>query len=87
MIRIACSIAVETWWKPYALLPLGAHAEATSIVKKEHGTVVKTSRVSRTFVAGARSPIIKTSRRSIVRVVPSAGQIAGLHQTQDELGS
>ncbi|NML45558.1 D-alanyl-D-alanine endopeptidase [Ramlibacter sp. G-1-2-2] len=86
MNRFVHSIAVSLL--ALSLVPLGANAE-THIVKKKHGEVAKSSRVSKTFVAGARgNTVVKASRRSVVRLapaVPSYGQLAGLHQTSDDL--
>jgi D-alanyl-D-alanine endopeptidase (penicillin-binding protein 7) len=72
------------------LLPAQAYAgDGKRVAKKVHATsVVKRARVSRSFVAGAKAPVAKASRRSVVRVAPpkpSFGQLAGLHSTQDDL--
>jgi D-alanyl-D-alanine endopeptidase (penicillin-binding protein 7) len=72
-----------------ALAPImGAHAADKRIAKKPHASVVKQARVSKTFVAGSRTTLMRASRRSVVRLAPpkpSFGQLAGLHSTQDEL--
>jgi len=69
-----------------AMVPAGAEAVATkSVAKKESGTVVKRTRVTRTYVSGRPQYV---ARRSVVRLAPakpSYGQLAGLHSTQDEL--
>ena len=71
-----------------ALAPIMGAQAAESVVKKPHATVYKQARVSKTFVAGSRSSVMKASRRSVVRLAPpkpSFGQLAGLHSTQDDL--
>jgi D-alanyl-D-alanine endopeptidase (penicillin-binding protein 7) len=85
--RVVHTVAVSLL--ALALAPfVGAHASEKQVVKKPRATVVKQARVSKTFVAGARQPVLKASRRSVVRLAPpkpSFGQLAGLHTTQDEL--
>ena len=88
MNRFASTLAVSLL--ALVLLPVQAHAgDGKRVAKKAHATsVVKRARVSRTYVAGAKGPVVKTSRRSVVRVAPpkpSFGQLAGLHSTQDDL--
>jgi D-alanyl-D-alanine endopeptidase (penicillin-binding protein 7) len=69
-----------------ALAPAGVQAaQAKRVVKKEaHASVVKRPRVSKTYAVGRTS----ARQRSLVRLAParpSFGQLAGLHQTQDDL--
>jgi D-alanyl-D-alanine endopeptidase (penicillin-binding protein 7) len=63
-------------------------ADAGQGKKESPQSVVKRQRVSKTFVAGKTTPIVKQSRRSVVRLAPprpSYGQLAGLHGTEDNL--
>ncbi|MDB5861175.1 MAG: D-alanyl-D-alanine endopeptidase [Ramlibacter sp.] len=89
MNRVVHTVAVSLL--AFALVPLmGAHAADMRVAKKPHGSVVKQARVSKSFVAGARSQVMKAGRRSVVRLAavppkPSFGQLAGLHTTTDEL--
>ena len=54
----------------------------TAVVKKSHGVVVISKRkVSRTFVAGKRTSVIRVAAPPR----PSFGQLAGLHGMQDQL--
>lgn len=71
-----------------ALAPGMAQAAgpAKGVKKEARTTVVKKARVGKTYTAARRSSVT-TRHRSVVRVPakPSFGQLAGLHQTQDEL--
>jgi D-alanyl-D-alanine endopeptidase (penicillin-binding protein 7) len=71
-----------------SLAPAAVEAAPHSkhVVKKAHGaTIVKRARVTRSYAAGGRG-VIKANRRAIVRAAPaSAGQLAGLHSTEDDL--
>jgi serine-type D-Ala-D-Ala endopeptidase (penicillin-binding protein 7) len=71
-----------------ALAPAGVQAaQAKRVVEKDAETsVVKRSRVSKTYTVGKQQMVAKQSR-SVVRLPakPSFGQMAGLHSTEDEL--
>ena len=80
MIRLVPAIALS--FLALALAPVSAEAGPAKrvVTKKAGATVVKRARVGKSFVA--KRP------RSVVRVAPprpSFGQLAGLHETQDEL--
>jgi D-alanyl-D-alanine endopeptidase (penicillin-binding protein 7) len=68
-----------------ALAPVHAQGSSTRSIKKQSASATKPARVSKTF--SARKPV----QRSVVRLAPAApprpsfGQLAGLHDTQDEL--
>ncbi|HSV82275.1 MAG TPA: serine hydrolase [Ramlibacter sp.] len=77
-----------------ALAPLGADAaQAKRVAKKEsRPAIVKTARVSKSFVAGKQGSqprlVAKSVRRPVEQVEPprqSFGQLAGLHSAHDEL--
>ena len=86
MNRVVHTIALSVL--ALALAP-AAEAEAAQgkrVSKKETSSVVKRARVSKTYAAG--KPGIVARQRSVVRLAPakpSFGQMAGLHDTQDEL--
>lgn len=86
MNRVVHTIALSVL--ALALAP-AAEAEAAQgkrVSKKEATSVVKRARVSKTYAAG--KPGIVARQRSVVRLAPpkpSFGQMAGLHDTQDEL--
>lgn len=86
MNRVVHTIALSVL--ALALAP-AAEAEAAQgkrVSKKETTSVVKRARVSKTYAAG--KPGIVARQRSVVRLAPpkpSFGQMAGLHDTQDEL--
>lgn len=86
MNRVVHTIALSVL--ALALAP-AAEAEAAQgkrVSKKESTSVVKRARVSKTYAAG--KPGIVARQRSVVRLAPpkpSFGQMAGLHDTQDEL--
>jgi serine-type D-Ala-D-Ala endopeptidase (penicillin-binding protein 7) len=72
-----------------ALAPAAAQAgEGKRVAKKEHASVVKRARVSKTFATGKQQFAAKRQARSVVHLAPprpSFGQLAGLHSTEDEL--
>lgn len=73
-----------------ALAPVAAEAGAAKRVAKKSSptSIVKKSRVSKSFAVGRQQAVAKQSRRSIIRLEPprpSFGQLAGLHSTQDDL--
>jgi D-alanyl-D-alanine endopeptidase (penicillin-binding protein 7) len=71
-----------------ALAPAGAQAaQGKRVAKKEgHTSIVKRARVTKTYAVGRQQMVAR--QRSVVRLAPpkpSFGQLAGLHQTQDDL--
>jgi D-alanyl-D-alanine endopeptidase (penicillin-binding protein 7) len=72
-----------------AAMLLGQGALAAQGQKESGASVVKRPRVSKTFIAAKPNPVVKQSRRSVVRAAPpprpSFGQLLGLHGTDDDL--
>ncbi len=69
-----------------ALAPAGAETAGKRVVKKESASVVKKARVTKSFGPGKQA--VAKQPRSVVRLAParpSFGQLAGLHESQDEL--
>jgi serine-type D-Ala-D-Ala endopeptidase (penicillin-binding protein 7) len=64
-----------------------AEAAQKRVAKKAtHASVVKVPRASKTFSASRETAVVK--KRSVVRLAPprlSFGQLAGLHEVQDDL--
>src|SRR5262245_36092808 len=82
--RLVCTIALS--FLTLALAPAAEAAATKRVADKETTSVVKRTRVTRTYVAGR--PHYVARQRSVVRLAPakpSYGQLAGLHSTQDEL--
>ena len=84
MKRIVSTVALGI-----AAMMLGQGAIAAQGQKESGASVVKRPRVSKTFVAAKPNPVVKQSRRSVVRAAPpprpSFGQLLGLHGTDDDL--
>ncbi len=68
---------------------LAAAPVSDAIAAGKDSSIVKRPRVSKSFQGGKNKSTVQAARRSVVRVAPpprpSFGQIAGLHDTQDEL--
>ena len=82
MNRLVHTIAVSLL--ALALTPQAADAAGKRVAKKESASIVKKARVTKSFAARNAAP----RQRSVVRVAPprpSFGQLAGLHEVDDEL--
>jgi D-alanyl-D-alanine endopeptidase (penicillin-binding protein 7) len=85
--RIVRAIALSVL--ALSLAPAAVQAAPHKKAKKEVHSVVKRQRVAKTYAVARHQPVARQAHHSVVRLAapprPSFGQLAGLHQTGDEL--